>query len=100
MHMHMSVYMHIWRLLMTAAHVVVYVIRCSFSLSICRALRLPHRPCCYGMQGQLPLQDIEARARQFDAAGVPLMVTSVPLLVDKARLLPGSIFVVRKRHVM
>jgi hypothetical protein len=37
---------------------------------------------------------VQARVAQFVAAGLPLLVTSATLLVDKARLLPGSTFVV------
>ncbi|KAF6262762.1 hypothetical protein COO60DRAFT_1635750 [Scenedesmus sp. NREL 46B-D3] len=44
-------------------------------------------------KGQLSLEDVQARVAQFVAAGLPLLVTSATLLVDKARLLPGSTFV-------
>jgi hypothetical protein len=46
------------------------------------------------VQGHLALEDVQARVAQFVAAGLPLLVTSATLLVDKARLLPGSTFVV------
>jgi hypothetical protein len=46
------------------------------------------------LQGQLALEDVQARVAQFVAAGLPLLVTSATLLVDKAQLLPGSTFVV------
>lgn len=45
-------------------------------------------------QGMLALADIQARVSQFVEAGLPLLVTTACLLVDKARLLPHSTFVV------
>ncbi|KAF8058477.1 hypothetical protein HT031_005601 [Scenedesmus sp. PABB004] len=44
-------------------------------------------------KGVLELGELRARVAQFVAAGLPLLVTSAPLLVDKARLLPGATFV-------
>lgn len=43
----------------------------------------------------LELEDIQRRVAQFVEAGLPLLVTTECLLVDKARLLPHSTFVVR-----
>jgi hypothetical protein len=48
-------------------------------------------------QGMLELGDIQQRLAQFVKAGLPVLVTTECLLVDKARLLPHSIFVVRDR---
>ncbi len=45
-------------------------------------------------QGMLGLADVQRRVAQFVAAGLPILVTTACLLVDKARLLPGSSFVV------
>jgi hypothetical protein len=42
----------------------------------------------------LELSDVQRRVAQFVAAGLPIVVTTACLLVDKARLLPGSSFVV------
>lgn len=42
----------------------------------------------------LELSDIQRRVEQFVAAGLPLLVTTACLLLDKARLLPHSTFVV------
>eukprot|EP00878_Enallax_costatus_P037938 GHUV01043046.1.p1 GENE.GHUV01043046.1~~GHUV01043046.1.p1 ORF type:complete len:256 (+),score=113.07 GHUV01043046.1:93-860(+) len=44
-------------------------------------------------KGHLEVADIQRRVAQFTAAGVPVLVTAAPLLVDKARLLPGAKFV-------
>lgn len=46
------------------------------------------------VQGMLELADIKRRVAQFVAAGLPVVVTTACLLVDKARLLPHSTFVV------
>lgn len=47
-------------------------------------------------KGCIPLHETEARAAQFTAcsSSFPLVLTRAPLYVDKARLLPGSTFVV------
>lgn len=45
-------------------------------------------------KGMLALSDIQRRVQQFVDAGLPLLVTTACLLLDKARLLPNSTFVV------
>lgn len=42
----------------------------------------------------LELADVQRRVAQFVEAGLPVLVTTACLLVDKARLLPKSSFVV------
>jgi hypothetical protein len=42
----------------------------------------------------LELSDIQRRVGQFVQAGLPILVTTACLLVDKAHLLPHSTFVV------
>lgn len=58
----------------------------------------PHAPlyprCCCCLQGQLAYEEVQRRVAQFVDTGLPVLVTAAPLLVDKARLLPGSSFVV------
>lgn len=45
-------------------------------------------------QGHLEVDEIQRRVAQFTALDLPVLVTAAPLLVDKARLLPGAVFVV------
>jgi hypothetical protein len=42
----------------------------------------------------LELSDVQRRVAQFVAADLPIVVTTACLLVDKARLMAGSSFVV------
>lgn len=51
---------------------------------------------CLYPQGMLEPADIQRRVAQFVEAGLPVLVTTECLLVDKARLLPHSVFVVSK----
>lgn len=65
--------------------------------SLCPALPLSAATCpppILSHQGMLELSDVQRRVAQFVAAGLPIVVTTACLLVDKARLLPGSSFVV------
>lgn len=45
-------------------------------------------------KGVLPRHDVERRAAQFTLDGGMLVLTDAPLFVQKARLLPGTVFVV------
>ncbi|KAI8475142.1 MAG: hypothetical protein J3K34DRAFT_456412 [Monoraphidium minutum] len=60
----------------------------------CAAAGRPEAEGCFELSGMLPLEEVRRRAQQFVTAGTPLLVTSAPLYVDKARLLPRSVFVV------
>ena len=42
----------------------------------------------------LPRPEVERRAPQLAASDAPLVLTDAPLFVDKARLMPGTVFVV------
>jgi hypothetical protein len=45
-------------------------------------------------KGLLALEEVQRRVAQFEQSRLPLIVTSAPLFVQKADLLPGSKFVV------
>eukprot|EP00879_Flechtneria_rotunda_P007397 GHRR01007759.1.p1 GENE.GHRR01007759.1~~GHRR01007759.1.p1 ORF type:complete len:275 (+),score=104.69 GHRR01007759.1:1421-2245(+) len=44
-------------------------------------------------KGKLAIEEVQCRVAQFVTAGLPVLITAAPLLVDKARLLPGATFV-------
>lgn len=47
-----------------------------------------------GSQGFLPEDEILRRVRQFEDAGLPVVVTQAPLFTQKAELFPKSVFAV------
>lgn len=48
----------------------------------------------YFAQASLTLEELSQRVAQFTSAGLPLLVTRLPLFTQKAEMVPGSTFVV------